>query len=569
MKQIGYAFNRYRRYLIICFFSTIVEVWCLFMVPSLLAEIFDVGLKNHNSNYIVTIGIKMLMIATIGLISGVVSSFCTVVAAQGFSYNLRGILLNQSMAIASSDIDKVTKSSLIVRISSDVNTLQAIVMVCRSCFYALMIVIVGLFFSLQADWQITFVSVVGMIGFVIGITVIFKKVVPCFTIIQKKVDRLNLFVKENVVAQRLVKAFCREHKVIAEYESENQKFVELSQKTLGITMLSVPLSTLIMNLCVTFILWFAGRQVGAGSYLSFGKLFALLNYSMQICGGLLLISFLFSQLGKAIVASKRVSQVMHYDKENDGQVEIENQITEIRLKDINFTYQTGLPLVLKNINITIPAGSFVSIIGSTGVGKTTLLDLITRHYRPMEGEVMIGQTNVNDLSSHFLSEEIAVVSQKVILFTNTIYENLTLGETFDKNDVEKACEIADCLDFIQRLPAGFSTLLEQNGTNLSGGQRQRLCIARALLRKPRVLLLDDCMSALDSITEAQIKHGMKTYLSGVTVVNVAQKINSVIDSDIIFVMEQGEVVAKGKHQELITQSKVYQEIYQSQQRRLG
>lgn len=542
------------------------------MMPTLLADIIDHGIANSDLNYVLQMGGIMLLITLAGAASASVRNILAVRISQKFGAELRSDLFRKIQSLSFERIDKFERSSLITRMTNDITMVQMFVGGLMRIFVkAPMLGIGALILAIRLNPQLStvFAIVVPIVAVLVFLNM--KVGFTRFMKVQQSLDKVNRAVREYLSGVRVVKAFNR-------FDYEEGKFQRTNEEQRSVTVhamraMSVfqPAIMLTVNLGVVAILWIGGTWIhtGAMGQNQVGELVAFVNYMTQILFSLMMVSMVFVMFVRAKASATRISEVfaqketMTWPASNDGQTFREGKVD---FEDVHFAYagESGTP-VLKHISLSILPGETVGIIGSTGSGKTTLVGLIPRFYDATRGVVRVDGKDVKDIDPAKLRESIAIVPQKSVLFSGTIMENIRWGnEQATEAEVEQAAKMAEAHEFISKLPEGYHTRLGQQGVNLSGGQKQRLSIARALIRKPKLLILDDCTSAVDTTTESRIKASLRKYASNLTCIIIAQRISSVMDADNIVVMDLGEVVGIGTHETLMKDCRVYQEIYESQ-----
>ncbi len=524
--------------------------------------------------YVLIIGGLIAVCAIISLFFGAAAGRSAAIASTGFAKNLRARLFERISHFSFKNIDKFSTSSLVTRLTTDVNRLQeAFHMIIRIAVRSPSMMIFSLVtaFTINARLALIFLAAVPVL--VVGLTLIMTKAHPIFKRMFKKYDKLNRVVQENLRGIRVVKAFVRE-------EEETEKFNEVSGEIYGDTVkaekilsFNMPLMQITVYACILLVCWFGATLIvnynvaGVGESLTTGELTALLNYTMQILMSLMMLSMIFVTVVMSRASAERVCEVLDEEStirnpEENAVYSVENG--SIEFKNVNFAYHEGKN-VLKNINFSIKSGETIGIIGGTGSSKSTLVQLIPRLYDAVDGEVLVGGRNVRDYDIHTLRDAVAMVLQKNVLFSGTIKENLRWGnENATDEEMKQAC-IAACADeFISAFPDGYDTYIEQGGSNVSGGQKQRLCIARALLKNPKILIMDDSTSAVDTKTDYMLRETMANSIPDTTKLIIAQRISSVQACDRIFVIDNGEINGIGTHEELLKTNDIYREVYESQ-----
>jgi len=544
------------------------EVICEMIIPVLMGRIVDVGIGGSDMNYIIRTGLIMLFVALMGLFFGIMGGVFGAKASAGFARNLRKAMYDNIQTFSFSSIDKFSSSSLVTRLTTDVTNIQnAFQMILRMAMRApaSMIIAMVMSFIISPKLASIYLAAVFLLAFVMFF--IMRRATKYFQQVFRKYDDLNNSVQENVSSIRVVKAYVREEYEISKFhkaaESIYEMFIKAEMNIAGVS----PIMMTVVYGCILLISWFGAHLIVADE-LQTGQLMSLLTYCMNILMSLMMLSMVFIMITMSQASARRISEVI---EEKSDLTNPENPIMEvpngsIRFEDVDFSYRpgTGDP-VLKDVNLDIKSGESIGIIGGTGSAKSSLVNLISRLYDVTQGKVIVGGNDVRDYDLDTLRNQVSVVLQKNVLFSGTILDNLRWG---DKNATEeeciKACQMACADEFIQKMPEGYNTWIEQGGSNVSGGQRQRLCIARALLKKPKILILDDSTSAVDTATDAKIRKAFREEIPGTTKLIIAQRISSVKDCDRIIVMEDGRVNGFGTHDELLADNDIYREVYESQ-----
>lgn len=541
-----------------------------FILPYISANIINIGAVNKDISYIIENGIYMALISLLMLIFGVLGANFATRGASRLAADIRLTTFKKIQKFSFSNIDDFSTGSLITRITNDVSQVQNFTQtLLRGMFRSPVMVIGAIIMSFALEPKIAWIILAIIPVLAIIIAAIMTISAPRYTKMQQQIDQLNTNVNETITNQKVIKSFVREEYQIQKFEEVNENLVIKSTAALKMMLLMQPLSALIINVATVVVVWFAGNRIIIGN-MEIGTLTALITYLTQILTALNFLANIILQGTRAAASNKRIIEVLdaRLDLNDEDAKFKEKAVTKgsIRFENVSFKYyKHNKENVLSNINLEIESGELVGIIGSSGSGKTTLVSLIPRLYDAEEGTIYVDNVNVKELSLFHLRESVAMVLQKNTLFSGTIAENLRWGnKSATEQEVIEACQIAQAHGFVSSFKNGYDTELEQGGANLSGGQRQRLCIARALLKKPRIIILDDSTSAVDTATDASIRKAFREKLSGVTKLIIAQRINSVIDADKIIVIDQGKIVGMGKHSELIESCKEYQEIYYSQ-----
>ena len=541
-----------------------------FILPYISANIINIGAANKDIPYIIENGLHMAIISIFMLVFGVLGANFGIRGASRLAADIRLVTFKKIQKFSFANVDDFSTGSLITRITNDVSQVQNFTQtLLRGLFRSPVMIIGAIIMSFALEPKIAWIifAILPVLAMVIAVIMVVSA--PRYTKMQQQIDLLNTNVNETVTNQKVIKSFAREEYEINKFQKVNENLVTKSTQALKTMLLMQPLSTLIINVATIVVVWFAGNRIIVGG-MEIGTLTALVTYLTQILTALNFLANIILQGTRAAASNKRIVEVLDakIDLSDDEAACKEKVITKgsIRFENVSFKYyKKNKENVLSNINLDIKSGELVGIIGSSGSGKTTLVSLIPRLYDADEGNIYVDDVNVKDLSLFHLRESVAMVLQKNTLFSGTIVENLMWGnENATEEELIEACKIAQAHGFVSSFKEGYETELEQGGANLSGGQRQRLCIARALLKKPQIIILDDSTSAVDTATDASIRHAFREKLPGVTKLIIAQRINSVIDADKIVVIDNGKIVSVGKHADLIDSCKEYQEIYYSQ-----
>ena len=546
------------------------EVLLEVLIPLIMARIIDVGISNHDVGYVVKYGLIMILAALASLGFGVFAGKYAAVASVGFARNIRRRLFNKIQDFSFGNVDKFSTSSLITRLTTDVtntqNTFQMIIRMCiRSPFMFVSAIIMS--FYINSKMALIFLAAIPLIA--IPAAIIMKKAFPRFQEMMKNYDLLNGTVQENLIGIRAVKAFVREKDEIERFKIAANAVRTTQVKAEKLVILNMPIMQLVMYLSIIAILWFGGNFIIAGS-MQVGELISFITYLTQILMSLMMISMIFVMLVISKASMNRIVEVL--DEEVDIKSAEKSKAVSsvkdgsIKFENVSFSYdKQESTAVLRNINVDIKSGMTVGIVGGTGSSKTTFVQLIPRLYDVLSGKVEVGGVNVKDYELETLRNSVAMVLQKNVLFSGTIKENLKWGnENAADEEIIAACKAASAHDFVSSFPDGYETELGQGGVNLSGGQKQRLCIARALLKQPKILILDDSTSAVDTATDAAIRKNLASTLNNTTKIIIAQRISSIQDADVIYVLDEGEIVDFGNHEKLLETCEIYKEVYESQ-----
>ena len=552
----------------------LIEAVCELFLPLLMADIIDVGINGDGGmSYIWKAGLGMLVLSVLSLYSGMTAAKTAAVASQGFGRNLRGAMFDKIQDFSFADIDRFSSASLITRLTNDVNSIQMTVMMClRMLVRAPVQLLSALVVCLVMNARLTLVIMVVIPVMCLLLWLIMRACERLFTRFQQKIDALNNTVQENLVAIRVVKAFVRGDFERKKFKKSNDELRDAGLAAVMRVILISPVMMLSMYAAILGVMWFGGGFVAKGELLP-GELYAFFSYIVQVLMSVLMVGMCLLMLTRAVACAKRVLEVLDAEPDiSDSPESHERELPESRgrveFKNVSFKYSaagTGDD-VLHGIDLTVEPGQFVAIVGGTGTGKSTLVNLIPRFYDVTQGQVLVDGVDVRDYPLEELRSRIGMVLQTNVLFSGTVRDNLLWGRAdATEEEIRRAAKDAQALDFIEAMPQGFDTWLEQGGVNVSGGQKQRLCIARAMLRHPAILILDDSTSAVDSATEAEIRRSFSENLKDTTVIIIAQRISSVRYADKIVVLDDDHIAAEGTHDELMETSDIYREIYQSQQ----
>lgn len=549
----------------------IVEVIGEVVMPLLLSNIIDNGVVGRRGiPYIITTGTTMVLTAMCMMAGGVGGAYFAIKASTGFANDLRKDLFNQIQKFSFKNIDQYNTGSLITRLTNDITQIQNMIqMMLRLALRAPGMLIGALImaFVLNPKLALVILCVIPLLS--LAIYLIMKVAFPRFTTMQKKLDALNTTTQENLTNIRVVKSFVREKFEEKKFKIANTDLKESTLSALKAVIFTMPVMTLAMNITTIAVVWYGGNQIIVGEMTS-GVLTAFVNYVVQILMSLMMVSFIILNGSRALASAKRINEVLNTEIDLTDEKALHKDLTvqrgKIEFRGVNFKYyKDSEKWVLENINFVINPGETIGIIGPTGCGKSSLVQLIPRLYDVDSGEVLVDDVNVKDYSLKNLRDGVGIVFQKNVLFSGTIKENLKWGnEDASDEEVAQYAEIAQAHGFITSFADGYDTELGQGGVNVSGGQKQRLCIARALLKKPKILILDDSTSAVDTATEAKIRESFNNVLKGTTKIIIAQRISSVINADKIIVLDDGKIAGIGTHDELMKKCATYSEIYYSQ-----
>ena len=549
------------------------------LIPLVMSDIVDVGIATGDQSYILQKGILMVVMAMVSLAFGLGAAACSATAGMGFGANLRAAEYDHIQEYAFSNIEKFSTASLVTRLTNDVNNMQMTLMFgMRLLVRAPVMLVCALFLSIRISYQLSNVFLVALPLLAVSVGLILTKASPMFRSMQEKTDALNLVVQEDLTGIRVVKSFVREDHEREKFAKRNLDLKANAQRAFGMVVINMPIMMLIVYGTIIAVMWFGGQMVNAGT-LEAGKLITFFTYITQIMMSLMMVSMIFMMMTRSVACARRIREVLEErpaitDDKAVTDTDADGNTAPAQVKDgsidfdhVSFKYHPeASEWILRDVTLHIRSGQTVGILGGTGSAKTTLVSLIPRLYEATEGTVSVGGRPVSEYTMEHLREEVGMVLQKNTLFSGTIRENLLWGNP-DATDEQlwAACRSACADEFLERMPDGLDTDLGQGGVNVSGGQKQRLCIARAILKQPKVLILDDSTSAVDTATDAKIRAAFASELKDTTKLIIAQRVTSVCEADLILVMDGGRVVAQGTHEELMKTCEIYREVYESQQ----
>ena len=568
IKTLAKQIKEYKSASLVTPIFMILEVAMEMVIPLLMASIIDDGVQAGDMKHIFAIGCYMILAAIVGLFAGVMGGKYGAKASTGFARNLREAMYENIQTFSFSNIDKFSTAGLVTRMTTDVTNIQnAYQMLLRMCFRAPVSLICAMLMAFLINARVASIYLVAVVFLGIVIIFIMRAVSKYFSEVFKKYDDLNASVQENVAAQRVVKAYVREDYEIDKFHKASYNIYKMFKKA-ECTMTYVwPVMQFTVYGCILGISWLGAHMIVA-SQLTTGELMSLLTYCMTILMNLMMLAMIFVMMTMSAASGKRIAEVLNEKADITNPEQPDYDVTDgsIRFDHVTFRYnkQREKP-VLDDLNFEIKAGETIGILGGTGSSKTSLVNLISRLYDVNEGTVYVGGKDVRSYDLETLRNEVSVVLQKNVLFSGTILENLRWGdENATEEECIRACRLACADEFIEKMPEKYNTYIEQGGSNVSGGQKQRLCIARALLKKPKVLILDDSTSAVDTATDAKIRKAFATEIPGTTKIIIAQRISSIQDADRIIVMDNGKIDAFAPHEELLRTNEIYKEVYEAQ-----
>lgn len=568
IKTLGKQLKEFRKDSILTPCFMIIEVIMEMVIPLMMASIIDKGVNVGDIHHIYKMGVYMVVAAAIGLWAGIMGGKYGARASAGFARNLRKGMYENIQTFSFANIDKFSTAGLVTRMTTDVTNIQnAYQMMLRMCIRALFSLICAMCMSFFISPRLAsiYLCAVLILGSILGCIIYFAT--RYFNQVFPKYDDLNESVQENVSAIRVVKAFVREDYERTRFTKASGSLYNMFVKAERVVSMNAPVMMATVYTCILLISWVGAKMV-VGSSLATGELMSLFTYCMNILMSLMMLSMVFVMISMSTASAKRIAEVLEEKSSltNPENPDMEVPDGSIRFEHVNFRYkENAKEWVLQDINLDIHSGETIGIIGGTGSAKSSLANLISRIYDVSEGSVKVGGKDVREYDLETLRNEVAVVLQKNILFSGTILENLRWGdENATREECIHACKLACADDFIESFPDGYDTYIEQGGSNVSGGQKQRLCIARALLKKPKILILDDSTSAVDTATDARIRKAFREEIPNTTKIIIAQRISSVENADRILVMENGEVNGFGTHEQLLENNEIYRDIYESQ-----
>ena len=546
----------------------ILEVIMETAIPVLMASIIDKGVEAGNMKHIYTVGAMMVVVAALGLLFGVLGGKYGAKASTGFARNLRKAMYENIQTFAFSNIDKFSTAGLVTRLTTDVTNVQnAYQMILRMCMRAPFSLICAMVMAFIINARLASVYLIAVIVLGCALVLIMSRATKYFGMVFEKYDDLNASVQENISAIRVVKAYVREDYEKDKFKKANGNIYNMFVNAEKIITLNAPLMQTTVYTCILCISWMGAKMIVGGS-LTTGELMSLLTYCMNILMSLMMLSMVFVMITMSAASARRIAEVLNEKTDICNPQEPVYEVADgsVRFDHVNFAYgKNATEPVLKDINISINAGETIGIIGGTGSAKSSLVNLISRLYDVNGGAVYVGGRDVREYDIETLRDEVSVVLQKNVLFSGTILDNLRWGnKNATEEECRRACELACADEFIERFPDGYKTYIEQGGSNVSGGQKQRLCIARALLKKPKILILDDSTSAVDTATDARIRSAFAKEIPDTTKIIIAQRISSVEHCDRIIVLDDGVVSGFGNHDELMESNEIYRDVYESQ-----
>ncbi|HEX3039215.1 MAG TPA: ABC transporter ATP-binding protein [Caproiciproducens sp.] len=563
--------RKYLLFILLAPVTVICEVLLEVRIPLLMAEIVDNGIANKNVGYVVQIGGMMVLMALLSLTFGILSARFASIACMGFGSEIRRGLFGKVQEYSFSNIDKFSTASLVTRLTTDVTNIQnAFMMIVRLMVRAPVMLVSATIMAYQINSRLVNVFYVAVPFLAVALGIILSQAFPRFRVMLKKYDAMNASVQENLIAIRVVKAFVRSEHEKLKFKESNDNLMKFSMKAERIVQFNMPAMQLAMYGCIVAIMWYGGNMIVAGT-MKTGELISFISYVTQILMQLMMLSMVFVMLVISKASANRICEVLNekIDITDDGVTDSEKvKDGSVVFEDVSFKYNPNAQAnTLEQVSLNIKSGETVGIIGGTGSAKSSLVQLIPRLYDVTAGRILVGGRDVRSYKIEDLRDAVSMVLQKNVLFSGTIKDNLKWGNDGASDEqIVAACKAAQAHDFIMSFPNGYDTDLGQGGVNVSGGQKQRLCIARALLKNPKILILDDSTSAVDTATDAKIRSALKEARRDVTTIIIAQRISSVCEADKIIVLDDGRINAVGTHDELIETNEIYRDVYESQQK---
>jgi ATP-binding cassette subfamily B protein len=571
MKEYFPFFRNYRKALILAPTLVIIDVFCEIVQPKLMSKIVDLGVSQKDMSYVLHTGGIMVALSILAIAANVGNIYYSSHASVGFAAELRKGMFNKIQKLSVSSIESLSSASLVTRLTNDVNILQEVIMMSlRLMIRAPLMLLFAVVIAININAGLASIIAIAIPVLAVSIYFILRRGLPFFEKVQRKLDKINATIQENLINVRVVKSFVREDFEKKKFGLSNNELREISVKASGTVVLILPVMQLVMNISIVAIVWFGGNKIISGTF-QVGQLMSFITYITQILMSLMMLSMTLMTLARAGASSERILEVLNnkvdiFDSPSAKEKNLTVKLGKVEFENVCFKYHAdGSEYVLKDISFTILPGQTIALIGATGSAKTTLVQLIPRLYEVSKGRVLVDGTDVRDYTMQNLRKSVQLVLQQNELFSGTIRQNLKWGNP-DASDEEivSAARDSQAHDFIESLPKQYETVLGQSGVNISGGQKQRLCIARALLRKPSVLILDDSTSAVDTTTEAKIREAFNGHLKATTKIIIAQRISSIQSADKIILLDNGEIIGQGTHDDLMKKNPVYQEIYNSQ-----
>lgn len=569
-KQLLRYLGKYKKDTFLTPVFVFIEALLEVMIPFLMTSLIDDGIEKGDMSYTTRLGLLLFVFAVVSLICGIFAAKYSSRASSGYAHNLREAMFHKVQDFSFANIDKFSTASIVTRITTDVSNIQqSFMMILRIVLRSPLMMLTSLFFAFRTNAKISWIYVAAIPILAFALFYIVTHAHPYFKRVFETYDELNNVVQENLHGIRVVKSFVRQDYEINKFHGVSNRIYSLFKKAEKMTSFNMPIMQSVIYACILLVAWFGAQFITAGN-MTTGELYSIIAYANMILSGLMMLSMVFVMVTMSQTSIQRVKEILN---EESTIVSPENPVTEVRDGSISFEnvsfsyYGNENKLCLSDINLEIKSGQTIGIIGGTGSAKSTLVQLIPRLYDTTTGSVKVGGIDVKAYDLEVLRESVAMVLQKNELFSGTIKSNLRWGnENATDEEIVEACKLACADEFISKMPDGYDTRIERGGTNVSGGQKQRLCIARALLKKPKILILDDSTSAVDTATDTAIRAGFRSYIPETTKLIIAQRVSSVQDADAIIVLDNGRINGIGTHDELMASNSIYQEVYYSQQK---
>lgn len=554
--------------LLVSMFFLFIQALTTLYIPTVMGQMVNNGMITGDINYIYRRGAFMIGLAIVSGFCSFIANFIAAKLSAGFGRDARKLLFNRIESFSLTEFDEIGSASLITRTTNDVTQVQNLLnMAFRSILFSPVMMIGGIYLAVKEDGSLVWVLIVSIIVLLVLIVLVSRYVMPLFKLMQKRVDKLNLVLRESLTGIRVIRAFNKIKYDTAIFEDSNEKLTDVAIKANRIMALMYPFMMVIMNLTIVAIIWFGGLRISEGT-MELGNMIAYTQYATTVLFSVIMISIIFIMIPRALVSAERINEVLAVEpiiKDNENTKKIKERKSVLEFKNVCFKYDNADENVLNNISFKSGNGETTAIIGSTGSGKSTLVNLLPRFYDVTSGEVLLDGVNIKELSQKDLRSRVGFIPQSPLLFSGTIAENIRFGKKdASQEEIERAARIAQGSDFIESFPEKYETMISQGGTNVSGGQKQRLSIARALVKNPEVYIFDDSFSALDLKTDKNLRNALKEEIKEGTILIVAQKISTIKDADRIIVLNEGNAVGIGTHEELLDTCKVYKEIALSQ-----